>query len=94
MRPFPLCETMRGLPDGSCDGDECREERYLRGLLARVTLARGVVSRVPGLDAMLRARTDRADWFYARFGIKEGLFRAQSDGPFDGSFSTEVAPGA
>ena len=68
-------EIPSGLPDDSRKENERREEHYLRDVRARVKLARAVVSRMPGLDAILRERPDRSARFYARFGITEGQFR-------------------
>jgi hypothetical protein len=64
-----------GLPEDSREADERFAERQLRELRARVKLARAVVSRMPGLAAILRERPDRAARFYARFGITESQFR-------------------
>jgi hypothetical protein len=74
-RRFSLWEITSGLPDDSREADERREEHYLRDVRSRVKLARAVVSRMPGLAAILRERPDRAARFYARFGITEEMFR-------------------
>ena len=74
-RRFSFWEITSGLPDDSREADERREEHYLRDVRARVKLARAVVSRMPGLAAILRERPDRAARFYARFGISEAMFR-------------------
>jgi hypothetical protein len=74
-RRFSLLDITSGLPDDSREADERREEHYLRDVRARVKLARAVVSRMPGLAAILRERPDRAARFYARFGITEEMFR-------------------
>jgi hypothetical protein len=50
----------------------CSAEGVVRvGLRSRVKIARAVVSKMPGLAAILRERPDRAARFYARFGITE-----------------------
>ena len=74
-RRFTVMEIPSGLPDDSRKENERREEHYLRDVRARVKLARAVVSRMPGLDAILRERPDRSARFYARFGITEATFR-------------------
>ncbi len=74
-RRFSLLEVTSGLPDDSRDEDERAEYRHLVDLRSRVKIARAVVSKMPGLAAMLRERPDRATRFYARFGITEGQFR-------------------
>jgi hypothetical protein len=54
----------------------CSAEGLARvALRARVKIARAVVSKMPGLAAILGERPDRAARFYARFGISEGQFR-------------------
>ena len=55
-------------------------------LRSPVKFARSVVSRMPGLAAILRERLDRAARFYVRFGITEETFRcgvAVSEYPID-----------
>ncbi len=73
-RRFSLLEITSGLPDDSREADERREEHFLRDVRARVKLARAVVSKMPGLAAILRERPDRAARFYARFAITEEGF--------------------
>jgi hypothetical protein len=41
---------------------------------SRVKIARAVVSKRPGLAAILRERPDRAARFYARFEVTERMF--------------------
>jgi hypothetical protein len=85
-RRFSFWEITSGLLDDSREADERREEHYLRDVRARVKLARAVVSRMPGLAAILRERPDRAARLYERFGITEEMFRcgvAVSEYPID-----------
>ncbi len=89
-RRFSWFETTSGLPDDSREADERREEHYLRDARARVKLARAVVSRMPGLDAMLRERPDRAARFCARFAITEAQFRHGVPGSPEPEFWEEV----
>jgi hypothetical protein len=59
-RRFSLWEITSGLPDDSREADERAEYRHLVALRSRVKIARAVVSKMPGLAAMLRGRPDRA----------------------------------
>jgi hypothetical protein len=45
-----------------------------------VKAARAVVASSPGLAATLTSDLVRAAWFYARFGITEGIFRHGAPG--------------
>jgi hypothetical protein len=74
-RRFSLLEITSGLPDDSREADEKQAERRLREIRARVKLARAVVSRTPGLAAILATDWRKAARFYARFGIAEAMFR-------------------
>jgi hypothetical protein len=62
-------ETTSGLPDDSREEDERREARRLRDLRGRVKAARALVSRTPGLAAILAEDWRRAAMFNARFGL-------------------------
>jgi hypothetical protein len=73
-RRFSLLEITSGLPDDSREADERAEHRHLVDLRSRVKIARAVVSRMPGLAAILRERPDRMARFCARFGITESHF--------------------
>jgi hypothetical protein len=73
-RRFSVLEITSGLPDDSREADERVMEHYLRDVRARVKLARAVLSRMPGLAAILRERPDRMARFCARFGITESHF--------------------
>ena len=74
-RRFSWFETTSGLPDDSREADERTEACHIVDLRTRVKIARAVVSRMPGLAAVLRERPDRAARFYARFAVTEGQFR-------------------
>ncbi len=74
-RRFSVLKVTSGLPDDSREADERAEYRHIVDLRSRVKIARAVVSKMPGLAAMLRERPDRTTRFYARFGITEGQFR-------------------
>jgi hypothetical protein len=74
-RRFTLLEVTSGLPDDSREADELAAAKYLRELHGRVKAARAVVSTTPGLAEILAANWQKAERFYARFGITEAGFR-------------------
>ena len=73
-RRFNLQEIASGLPDDSREADKRAECRHPVDRRSRVKIARTVLSRMPGLAAILRERPDRAARFYARFGVSEAFF--------------------
>jgi hypothetical protein len=75
-RRFTVWETTSGLPDDSREEDERAEERRLRDLRGRVTAARTVISRTPGLEEFLARDWRRAKRFYALFRVSEDILRS------------------
>jgi hypothetical protein len=74
-RRFSLLEATSGLPDDSREADERAAARQLREVRVRVKAARALVATTQGMSVMLARDWRKAAWFYARFGITEGLFR-------------------
>ena len=71
-RRFSLLEVTSGLTDDSREADEREAERRLR---ERVKQVRAVVASTPGLAEVLAGDWRKAARFFARLGIREGMFR-------------------
>ncbi|MGA7476723.1 MAG: hypothetical protein WBW47_05830 [Thermoplasmata archaeon] len=74
-RQFSLLDITSGVPDDSREAHERAAERRLRDLRGRVKAARAVVSRTPGLGAILASDWRKAARFYAGLGITEAILR-------------------
>jgi hypothetical protein len=72
---FRAGEVTSVLPDDSREEDERAEKRKLRGLRARVKVARAVVATTPRLAEALASDWRKAARFYARFGVAQTTLR-------------------